>query len=911
MRIDGFGKTNFEHEIENTKTTGTFNASALSDVVTIGSVTDFFGKEPEKNSLLVGDGTLEGMKEQATVLKDNMTALFDKMDTGSVTELNGESVDLYEEDTDELVTVVEKIQIMLATYCDDFEPTVNLSREDVKKVMGAVAMLEDVKDITDADKAYLLQNKMEPTISNIYIAKHAGFVCGRNAITDKEWDEMYAQAEKILVNAGYEPTKDNMDMCRFMIDNEIDLCKDSFDRMESMADLEPMLNRDTLIRRAAANIIEGRSAKDTRLDEKKCPWESARDVVKTVNAATEGNIMAWSVRSESLTIASLREVEDDGLEILPDRANVKFVTAQRRLTEVRLMMTLEAARAMEKNGIRVDYLEISDLLDQLKAEEAKEWDAKSIDIEQTQMVLTSVESLRTVHCAVIGSVIEAREIPTINSLQFHATGIEAKMAAAQNSYEALSTEIRGDLGDSVNRAIKESMGDILEDMGYERNEENERAIRILVYNDMEVTEQALNQVKNIDYCVNQLFGNMTPKNVLSMIRDGVNPLETDVTELSNYLANMSVTAEYEAEKYSEFVYRMDKKGEFTPEEREKFLSIYSLVRKFEKDGMNAIGALINQGLELTMGNLLTAYMTRQGRNMNLEADVDTGLSEVKDKVSYYKSLFANAKKHVTPEALAEIGEDFDDMNPEELAKKLLEDESYRDEVAAEKQLNDLHEACRAGDAVFRFVTYNEVPQTIANILGAKALLRSPQDVFNEDVKDEAEAILDSLTDKETAQKEYDKLLGNAKELIKSERVDIEALRRVGMGINLVNTMAHRNNYVIPYEKDNQMGIINLKILETGENRGSFMIKMQEITVEGKVTEDGISARIMSRSLEVVSTGVVEGIRGELQKIGFSDIRIDVNKAKDQPDMKSGVMEGVSSRRIFAAAKIFIQQIANI
>ena len=911
MRIDGLGLANYETETDNIRAGGTFNAAALSDVVTLGSVNDFFGDEPKRNSLLAGEGSIDDIKAQADVLQDNLTALFNRMDTGSVTRLDGEDIDLYDTETQELVTVTEKIQIMLATYCDDFEPTVNISKEDVKKVMGAAAMLAGVDSVSDSDKAYLVQNKLEPTISNIYIAKHAGFECGRSAVTDEEWDEMSGQAEKILINSGLTPSRENMEMCRFMLDNDIDLCKENFDRMEALSQIEPLLSEDKLIERIAANVIEGRNAKDTRLDEAKCPWESAKSVIDTVKRATEGNIMAWAVKYEKLTVSDLRKTEEQGLEIEPDEGEVRFVTARRRLTEIRLMMSLESARTIEKSGVKLDFLEINDLLEQLKKEEAKEFDAPLIDIEQTQMVLSGIDNLRSVHCAVIGSVIETKEIPSINTMQYHAEEVNARMKAAGQSYEALSTEIRTDLGDSLNRAIKESMGDILEQMGFKQNEENARAVRILVYNNLEVTEVALNQVKNIDYCVNQLFSNMTPKNVLTMIRDGINPLETDVTELNDYLAKLPVTVEYSSEKYSEFVYRMDKKGGFTEEEREKFLGIFGLVRRFENDGMKAIGSLINQGLPVTMGNLLTAYMTRKTGQIDITADENTGLSKVRDKVSYYKSLFANAQKLMTPDALEQIADGFDDMEPDDFAKALLAEESHADEQAAEKQLADLREAAEAGQDVMRFITYNEVPETISNILGAKLLIKDPAKLFCDDVREEADKLLESLNDKDEAKEEYSRLAERAKELITTDRVDIEALRRVGMGINLMNTLAQRNNYVIPFEKDNQMGIINLKIYDTGENRGSFLIRMSDITVEGKVTPDGISAQIMTNSPEFFAGDVMNGLKDAFAGEGFKETRISVNKAGEHPDMKSAAKDGVSSKRIFSAAKIFIRTIANL
>ena len=46
---------------------------------------------------------------------------------------------------------------------------------------------------------------------------------------------------------------------------------------------------------------------------------------------------------------------------------------------------------------------------------------------------------------------------------------------------------------------------------------------------------------------------LTPKNVLQMIRDGVNPLEKTFGELESYFAENPQSYEEEAEDYSRFL----------------------------------------------------------------------------------------------------------------------------------------------------------------------------------------------------------------------------------------------------------------------------------------------------------------------------------------------------------------------
>lgn len=960
MRIDGLNRPKFEYDVENEPVKGSFNAASLADIVSVGSVTDFFGDEPQKNALLAaGDGSIESVKEQALVIRDNLTAAYTKMDTGSVVEMNEEGIDLYDEKDDEIVTVVEQIQIKLATYCDDFVPTVDISNDAVKKTLGAgasaiaqkiteafhkngiepsdaivkeveaaVSMLDGIEKISDSAKAYMTQNRLDPTISNIYISEHAGYVCQVGKISEDAWHEIEGQAGKWLERYGYDNNEQNLAQCHWMIDNNLDLSTENFDKLNSISEISDNLTIDRIIDRTVATIIEGRSAKEALLNNENCPWEEAKIAIQTVEKATSAHIMAWATRdNEQLTLDDLNKIETEEIETAPDERDIRFITANRSLQELRLMMTLDVAHKMERLGIRTNFTEISNLVEQMKNLESQlihgtKEETSLIEIEQVRMSMVSIDNLRTAPSAVIGSVVEAGEIPTINAMQYHVAGVSAKLKDANEAYEALSTEIRSDLGDSVSKAITASTDDILGGMGYENSEENKRAVRILAYNSMEFTEANIDKVKNIDFCTNQLFKNMTPKSILAMIQDGINPLETSVEDLNDYLENYNQTYGREIEKYSEFIYRMDKKGNLSADEREKMIGLYGLVNKFSQDGMKAAGALINQGLDLTMGNLLTAYMTRKDANINLKADDETGLGEVKDKISYYKNLFGSARKHLTPEAISKISDNLEETSPEEFAKKLIDDESYRDKISTEKQLNDMRELSRISDDVYRFIRHNEIVPTINNVFATRNLLKNPGAIFSDDALEDE--IWSAFEDKETMTEEYDSLARRAKEAIDSSmeesvsHVDFEALRMVGAGMNLLGAMARKNNFCIPFDNDGEKGIINLKILENGDNFGSFQIKfrsdeLSNVTILGSIRENSVSASLMSSDSESIKILEAKSrvISETLSEAGYSISQLNINRTSSQPDMRSSDGEIVSAKETFKVAKIFVKELANL
>ncbi len=970
MRIDGFSNQQYNVGGTGEKSMGPVSGEALSDIVSFGSSLDsIFGETAAKSSFLDGtDGSMESMKEQAEILKNNLEVIFNKMDSGAVAQIDEDGIDINDMEADKVVTVVEQIQIKLAMYCDDFEATVNLDADEVKAVMGAgaaaykladkfrnngvqpteenvseamkaIEMASQIGNVDDGVKAYLLQNNMQFTVNNIYVAANAGYVNKTDIISDAEWSELVPQVNKVIEEAGFEVTDELQNRGRWMLDNDIDVTADNFNRLEALDNIENVLQSDELTDRIAAAMTEGMAAREAIISGEALPWEEAANAIITLENANEGNIMAFAYTEGNYNIETLSEIEIAGKELTPDRNDYKYIKTYRELMEVKLMMTIEAARTMEKNGISVNITDISQLIDKLKEYEADYFNANltegqrqvtTMDIEQINMVLTGVEGLKGAPSAVIGSVLEAGETATINSMSYHAAAVTAKLAAAGESYEALSTEIRSDLGDSVSKAIKASTADILSDMGYEDNEANRRAVRILAYNSMEINSDNIDKVKSIDYSTNELFRNMTPDKVLEMIRDDINPLETDVTELNNYFIN-NFTEQQITEKYSEFLYRMEKNNEITDEEREKFIGVYSLISKFEKDGMNVAGVLVNQGLELTIGNLLTAYMSRKDRNMDFKVTEETGMAQVSDKVTYYKNLFGKINGKVTPEALIIAGDKLDNMTPEEFSQIIEENPAGRDDVVYAKYVETIKEASHMEENILKFVTSNEIPATFNNLFAAQTLITNPRNIFGEyvyrtdmgNVEGIENEIMDALENKESAMEEYSDFVKKSRSLIEEaigntdSYMDMETLRQLGNGMKLLNTLAHRNNYHIPYEHNGNMGVINLKIVESGDNTGNFTIKMSDerygdVTVEGKMDNNSLIVQIMCSEADGVAA--IEEKKAELaEKLadnGVTSLKIYVNRAQKQPEGKSAVMEKASTEKIFKAAKIFIVGIAK-
>ena len=943
MKIENFPTKDYNMNISGEVQTKTFSAEGLSDVVSFGSsLTGFLGEETKNVSLLgESEDAIESLKEKATILKDNLTAVFNKMETGTVVSMDEEGIDVNNTETEELVTVVEQIQIKLATYCDDFEATVDVDSAAVEAVMGQGAAAYEIAKkfegaLSDDAKAYLLKNEMKPTIKNVYIAEHAGVTTKKvKALSDKEWQDIKPQVEKIINKAGMAVSSETLGMAKWLVDREIPLNEDTLNNLEELNEITTSFDQEFIMDRIAATMMEGMKSTSTLITGESLPWEEAVSAIETVNMATPSVVMWWANSDLSHNLDGLREAENLNMEMTPDNKDDKYLKATRQLLEIRLMMTINAGRAIERSGMHINTMEISDLVEELKNYELKRQNEKLLgedilytkeDITKSNNVMLDFMSLRNAPAASLGKLIEKGLPSTAENIKNTSVELVQKFETAGKAYEALSTEIRSDLGDNIAKAVKASTEAILDGMGLTKNTANERAVRILAYNEMNVTVENIDKVKVMDDAVNTLFERLNPECTLKMIREGINPMEMPVEELSEYLLNMQQALRPKEEKFSEFLYRLDKKREISAEDREKFIGIYSMVNRFNKDGMNAIGSLINQNLELNMGNLMTAYFSRKDKGMELVADDVTLTIHKNDKVTYYKNLFAKATDKLTPEVLTEMGDELEELSIEEFANKLNEAEADN-EVLYEKQRADIEKAVEMPNEVYKFVTDNSLFESINTVHTVGEFLENDRKVFkeyNEEIgEDCARDLFEALDNKEELLKEYEKMVDNTKKLLdeahltKDSYVDMEALRMMGNQVNMIQALSRQNYFCIPFSGENTEGIIHLKVVEADNEQGVFNIKFNlrngsKVTIEGKVDKDSVKASILCQDEEFVKIFKEKfgSIETNLRAMGFEQVSIRAGKANNHPEAQGKITEGVSTQRIYRASKIFITNLAN-
>ena len=78
------------------------------------------------------------------------------------------------------------------------------------------------------------------------------------------------------------------------------------------------------------------------------------------------------------------------------------------------------------------------------------------------------------------------------------------------------------------------------------------------------------------------------------------------------------------EKFSKYLWKLEQHQEITSQERDSYIGIYRLLNQIDKTDGAVIGALVNQGAELSMKNLLTAVRTNRNSGINVTVDENFG-----------------------------------------------------------------------------------------------------------------------------------------------------------------------------------------------------------------------------------------------------------------------------------------------
>ena len=798
-----------------------------------------------------------------------------------------------------------------------------VTEENVVEIQETLREAEMLKIPDIPAKSYLMNNGLAPTVENMYKAEFAAG--GGNStlpITDGQWAELESQLKAMMEQAGLNVDEESLSDMKELIECGTSITPETlsdYRQIMQAADIiagiasedadTANIYEEILVDKIVANMIDGNAAVTVNLSDEPVTWQKANEAIRVLDSVTTGSLTeflegeGYDRNLEGLAAAGEAAKYTTGEsqlnpldyynfpgERLKDADSIK---ALRQLEEIRLMMTFESAYILEKNGIDVNTEDLSKLVLELKRlEMSREAGQLNDELSRTdeegkrqteavtegsmdyRRVMYDLGLLKNAPCDAIGQVSDSEKV-SLSELEKKAFEQQRMYEAAGRAYETMATQIRPDLGDRLNSAVETSTDYVIKELDVENTEENRRAVRILAYNQMEVTVERLERVKEVDAAVNNLFEKMTPDIAFDMLRDGVDIMDSGLEDL---LAEVEQRREEKertnTQKFSEFLYDMDKKGAVSGEEREQYMALYTIINKLVKDKGNAVGQLVNQGSEATIGNLVTSYMTRNDAGINVgivgegRQDGSRQPEHNNAKLTYYKELLSKVS---------------------ELPKEAVE-----------------------------LVTENEMPHTINNLAAAGTLYADNAYLYKEIKKAGIEAdlnrFLDNIDSREKLTESYEELSESLKAALAEARSegrmpDVQLLKQLGSTMSVLSSMAYHNTFYLPYDTSKGTRAIKLSVVENSENEGSFTVDMESegsghIRVNAKVEDDTLTAYILQ---ENENEEAMQAAREGLMSLGFSSVKLASSKTQQFPPVGRGNCGKVETKKLFAAAKVFVEK----
>lgn len=865
--------------------------------------------------------------------KSKLEVLSNLVTERDMAQLQEETKDMEEEELDVIVTVVEKIKIQLAAHGNEAMADIagDISAEKLQKaagtasnavdlarklkennlpvtednINGMLAALEQLQQtglLSEDAMEYCIRTETEPTIENLYMAQHSGSKEGSGgyyaeasgyvvkAGAQGSLEELLPQMERIITQAGMQADEKTMAQARWLVERQLPLTKENLCRLQDLEQLSQDIAEGAVEEQAVDGMLDalmqGKRPAQALLSDT-AVQERSTHAVEVLQNAEDEQIKAVTATGQEVTIERLEQAESaiqDGAVPVVAEDDIAYVTARRQLEEIRLMMTIESTQIMIKSGVSVETESLQNLIDRLKQIEDAYYarllagghiEPSMQNISLYREIAQVQQGIAASPAELIGTMAYSEVRLTVQAVYTQGSVLQEQYKQAEQAYETVMTRPRSDMGDSIQKAFR-NVDDILKEMNLEVTQANQRAVRILGYNSMEITPENISRVKAADLEVNTMLENMKPSVVLDMIREGYNPLDQTVQEVNDKIASMQEESQLSKEQYSEFLWNLEHSDGIDQQERSAYIGLYRLMHQVEQSDGAVIGALVEQGASLTLRNLMTGL--RSGRHTGMDYKIGeiegvegnmTGsiTEQIEEGYRYVNQLVENIQERMAKADYSQMQQPWE-MSLEEFSEYVAQNQSQDNSYAAQ-QLRALEQASQAPEAVVEWLQSRGEAVTIGNILAAQGLLKGRGGMFtglleeetseagNTELASQAEALSEAFSDDETAKEAYQRFMDTADQTVEhaveDTQVTYEQMRSwklLSSQISMASRAGEKEDYYIPAEIGGEWTSIHVQFVHDRQNMGRVALSMDneqtgKIAAEFAAGEKGLEGYVMA------------------------------------------------------------------
>ena len=817
-------------------------------------------------------------------------------------------------------------------------------------------------DELGGDTAYAAKQAAQQTISRPQqSAGQSVYASGEDGNADSG---LQAQLAHVIMQAGFVVDETSMAGANLLLANDIPVTTDS---VRAYMQMQAQIGKDIgelptaqQAEKRQTQELETRAAK-LRQDAASITAEDVAQAVRTERPLTIAALVAAHYdgvrdgQTGGQPVGAYDETADKGTQLQDGRSagsdiqnqTLREVTALRQLEEIRLSMTQSVAVRMLSVDINIDTRELAQVFAKLVQEE-HQIGGQAGDMQRRMSDNNVPDGVADISTQTIR-----------RSVDF---------AAMERGYEALGTAPRADMGDSIRKAFS-NIEDILTDMELPVDEEHTRAVQILGYNRMEITEENIAQIIEYDRAVNDMLAACHPNAVLSMIRDGINPLDMTVDELNQTLRDKNYKAGVkETDDFATYLRDVEKRGQISSEERAGYIGLYRVFKQLEKSGDREAGYLFANNSRLTVRNLITAMRSRKAAGMEavvddsfgMLADLQTRGEKMDDQIARAYAGRVGADGNWTGQLRMGEKDEYmsrnEPMAAQEEYKNPWEKISDSPMLAQAEQLlqaNDIEESAQnleAADYILQGMSVGPEAEAVNHQASMNFYTFASQvwkqigwqDHTKEDAVDaETDAMAKSLTGEEIAlpfesemllkQIEADADLAQMYADIRQQMVEqmydqaeegnitsdqLQGMKVVQAGFRILGAMAGRRQYQLPVETESGMKVVNLTMQTGGVEARGITIRMAAgvhgmLQAQIRMDEAGTcTGEILGGSSEANTwlAGQTDAFRELLAGSEYADAAVALGESRTAARGTNG---GADTQKLCRAAIFFVKAMAKL
>ena len=362
-----------------------------------------------------------------------------------------------------------------------------------------------------------------------------------------------------------------------------------------------------------------------------------------------------------------------------------------------------------------------------------------------------------------------------------------------------------------------------------------------------------------------------------------------------------------------------------------------------------VGSLLNQNVEISFSNLLSAVRTRKAKHTDIKVDDNLGI--VKDVYRNGSSISEQIEKGISV-IQKNLNFTQDNRTQEDILKdiwKISEDQSLEKQFL-ETQLEEIREISDNLDKEKDYLEMYRQPITLDHLQSCMILNQKRGYTFKqaiqyendlpgreisnkeENILKQAEEFLSNVEKKENRDVSYEKMISHTKQILEQtaelkmkEYLDIKELQSVYKQVSMAQNLSKEENYEIPIQIGEEITSINLKIIHGTEDKGEVRITLEteiwgkvearfvEIDggLEGSVLTDYMDKKELLKShmndLQKALTEALKETKTEVKSLFFGvNEKLNLNSLEEPKIEKS-----TDVSLLYKVAKEFIYYLKNI